>query len=331
MEIPEDLQQNFQQAPQQVPQQAAQARKIRLPKYKPLNLPGLFDFTQKKLDIRHNSKFMNPHYVNDLMLSQPKYQGWTFTENEDLDGDNIPDSVIRDPTGIPVYFNGYYNIDNDNTLRKKTYYHDQKYAANNWDNETYKEYGKTRYEIILIRATKEFRGNFKKALKQQNLEQETIKKYMEHIDGDFVKKFINKYITIPVLFRTGALKVVRYANAKGQPAIDHAVDLNAYAQLLQQSINVKDINITPLMAIYKTAKKIVENAKPTTLDALEQLIKQIMLNSALAKYLYNDFTANYNAGTNKYPKASRINFGLTSVRDIVLPALAQAQGQAQRH
>lgn len=314
-------QQTFQQIPVQ-----PKAQKIRLPKYKPLNLPGLFDFTQKKFDIRHDSKFMNPHYVRDIMLSQPKYQGWTFTENEDLDGDNIPDSVIRDPTGIPVYFNGYYNIDNANTLRKKAYYHDQKYAANNWDNETYNEYEKSKYEIILIRVAREFRKNFKQALKDTGVKEETIRKYMEKLDGDFVKKFINKYISIPVLFRTGALQVVRYADAKGQVPVEHPVDLNVYAQLLQQAINVKDISITPLMAIYKTAKKIIENAKPATLDNLEQLIRQIMLNSPLAKQLYNDFTANYDATTNKYPKSNIINFGLATVRDIVLPALAQAQG-----
>ena len=84
-----------------------------------------------------------------------------FKDCLSLETINIPDSVIRDPTGIPVYFNGYYNIDNANTLRKKAYYHDQNYAANNWDNETYKEYEKSKYEIILIRVAKEFRRNFK--------------------------------------------------------------------------------------------------------------------------------------------------------------------------
>lgn len=322
MEIPEDLQQNF----QQVPQEAAQARKIRLPKYKPLNQAGLFDFTQKKLDIRHNNKFMNPHYVNQ-MLGQEKYQGWTFTDNVDLDGDTIPDSVIRDPQGQVVYFNGYYNTDNDNTLRKKTYYHDQRYAANNWDNDTFIEYGKSKYEILLIRVAKEFRKKYKQSMKASRLNDDTIKIIMSHIDNDFVKKFINKYITIPILFRIGFLSVVKYADAKGQPAIEHPVDLNAYAQLLQQTNNVKDITLTPLMAIYKTAKKIIEGINQASFNNLEQFIRQIMLNSALPKNLHQNFTANYNAATNKYPKSSIINFGLSTVRDIVLPALAQAQGQ----
>ena len=287
-------------------------QRIRLPKYTPLRMGDITNFSQNNLDVRHNNKFMNPAYVQN-MLAQPKYQGWTFEDNRDLDNDGAVDSVIYDPQHQPVYFNGYYNIPNDKTLKKKDFYHDPNYQAQNWSNETFKEYRKSDYEIVLIRTAKEFRRRLKQYLKDRNLNADTIKITMKNIDGEFVKKFVNKYITIPMLIVNGFIQ---------------NVNIDQYEQALRQTIGQRDVLNGPLMQLYKFSRKVIEQMAPNNFQILSNLLdRNFTTNDNVIEGLFADFARNIDANTNKYPKAAKVNFGISFMRAWINAGAPQRQAQ----
>ena len=247
------------------------------------------------------------------MLNQPKYQGWTFDDTRDLDGDNVVDSVIYDPQHQPVYFNGYYNIPNERTITKKDYYHDPAYQAQNWDNESFKEFRKTPYEILLIRVAKEFRARLKQGLEVQRINPETISRTMKDISGDFVKKFINKYIIIPLLIRSGTI---------GNIGIDQ------YAQTLTQTINQRDIQNHALMALFRQAKRIMAGLTEQQLTPFIEVLDAYFRQPETVAQLFNHYSQHFDARTNTYPKAAKINFGIGFMRAVINGINARNQAPA---
>ena len=65
----------------------------------------LFETTKSGLKVTHNNKYVNPAYIKDVFL--PKHQGWTYRNDEDLDGDEINDVALYDDKNNLRIFNGY--------------------------------------------------------------------------------------------------------------------------------------------------------------------------------------------------------------------------------
>lgn len=65
----------------------------------------LFETTKSGLKVTHNNKYVNPAYIKDVFL--PKHQGWTYKNDEDLDGDEINDVALYDDKNNLRIFNGY--------------------------------------------------------------------------------------------------------------------------------------------------------------------------------------------------------------------------------
>ena len=260
-------------------QPAQQGQRRRRPlKYTPLRVNDMVDFTSNNLDVRHNLNFMNPHFVNNLIQNDERYQGWTFVDNQDIDGDNIVDSVLYDPQHQPVYFNGYYNIPNGRTIKKKNYYHDARYAANNWDNETYKEYMKTDYEILILRKAKAVRASLKQMLEGNNVNEDVIKMIMRDITGAYLRSLIHKYLVIPILIKHNGI---------------HNITNAQYIQLFQQVLNSpshKELDNRALMALYKHAKKdILANISQQNLNVLSGMLDRI-LTQQFVNTLYTEYS-----------------------------------------
>ena len=253
--------------------------KKRALKYTPLKANELLNFTKSKLDVRQNNKFMNPYYVNNLLQNDERYKGWTFEDNKDIDGDNLVDSVIYDPQHQPVYFNGYYNIPNDRTMKKKAFYHDQSFKSAEWDNDSFKEYGKSPYEAMLIRIAKDFKPGLKERLIRRAQElglknMDDVKDIMNDFTNDFVRKLIHKFIVIPLLIKEGKLG---------------NINLQQYTELLNQTLSEKDIKIKPLMLLYRAAKKITKSLSAQDVETLNQYIRSNLMKDETADILINNY------------------------------------------
>ena len=262
-------------------------RKKRSLKYTPLNQDNILGFTKSKLDVRHNNKFMNPYYVNNLIQTDERYQGWTFEDDKDIDGDYVPDSVVYDPQHRPVYFNGYYNRPNDNTMKKKAFYHNPQYKNRNWDNDAYSEYEKNLYEIMLIRTSKDFKPGLKERIKQRSQElgihdEEDVKVYLKDLSPGFVRDIIHKFIVIPLLISTGRIT---------------GVSLDQYAQMINQTLTQKAFYMKDYMALMRVAKKVCSNLTPQEIDNLNQRIRQIVLNHGFTDTLLNSYNIDFDKQT----------------------------------
>ena len=102
----------------------------------------LFKITKDGFNVSHNSKYMSEDYFNQIMKPNKKYEGWTFNNTKDIDGDNIPDAVIADDKNRLRYFNGY-SITDASPESLADYRH--KYMIDpankgNYDNEAFQAY-----------------------------------------------------------------------------------------------------------------------------------------------------------------------------------------------
>ena len=79
----------------------------------------IYGITGKGFNISHNPDYLRKDYFDWVV--KKKHPDWTYSREEDLDGDKHNDVVIKDKDGHVRYFNGYGLSSNRFSLQKQDY------------------------------------------------------------------------------------------------------------------------------------------------------------------------------------------------------------------
>ena len=137
-------------------------------KYKS-GMDNIFGITGQGFNISHNPNYLRKDYFDTVVAS--KHPDWTLSRNEDLDGDEHNDVVIRDKKGNIRVFNGYSLGSNKFALSKLDYLTNP--TTTDFTNQAFlDEYHKTHpqkaprdYKAVIKRFVKILNKRIKKALK----------------------------------------------------------------------------------------------------------------------------------------------------------------------
>lgn len=218
-------------------------------KFEPIPVDnGIYGRNQQGYVISHNSQLENPQYLRDVYLKSKYHKGWSFTNNSDLDGDLIPDTVVYDEKHNPMVWNGYHYVRNAPMLEREVFMqnpdNEEKYG---YSIKKYKFDKKSPFEKILSVAAKYTYDNIKAITNNVS----TQKIILSDLSTNFIKTWIKQAILIPQLIKTGLIQ---------------GITIQQYVAALNDLVKHKDSDpeykygkAVDLMALFKLASKIFDS------------------------------------------------------------------------
>ena len=161
----------------------------------------LYGITGKGFNISHNPDYLRKDYFDTVV--KKKHPDWSFTRTEDLDGDKVPDIIIRDKENNVRYFNGYGLSGNKFSLAKQAYMADE--ATTDYDykafldkyNESHPPKAKKNYADVVKALVKYLHNTIK--TKIGATEKETKMLFKNSNLAGRVESLVNRFIVLPTM------------------------------------------------------------------------------------------------------------------------------------
>ena len=139
--------------------------------------------------LAHDSQYENPLFVPKFLANKKK-EGWTWSNNVDLDNDGKLDTVIYDKEKQPIFWNGYNYVDNVSMLGREKFMQNPDNEKYEYMMSKYKYDMKSDYEKILTDIGKKCHNIILKYLESTNANDSDKKRAKRDLSTQFFKSFM---------------------------------------------------------------------------------------------------------------------------------------------
>ena len=232
---------------------------------------SIYGKNQRGYVISHSSQLENPLYLKDYVNTK-YHEGWTWRNDQDLDGDGKNDTVVYDAEGNPMVWNGYHYVRNVPMLEREEFMQNPENEAKyGYSIKKYRFDQKSPFEKTLHSVAKNIYDNLK-YLKDPQARQMVL----ADLTTNFLKTWIKQAIIIPQLINTGLIK--------GITVQQYYDELMKLATIKKNNPDFKYGQAVDLMALFKLASKILDSIPPRDVDGLYGQVSKPDTNTIYQSY-----------------------------------------------
>lgn len=241
---------------------------------------GIYGRNKTGYVISHSSQLENPLYLNDYVKTK-YHEGWTWRNDQDLDGDNKNDTVVYNAEGKPMVWNGYHYVRNAPMLDREVFMQNPDNEAKyGYSIKKYKWDIKSPFEKMLHNIAKNYYNQIKSGI--EDGPQKKI--VLSDLSTNFIKSFIKQAILIPYLIDVGLIQ---------------NISIQGYINALAEVAQNKDVNpeykygkAADLMALFKLASKVLDTLTPDQANRAQRIILQMNAGDIYKNYKkYHPFSS----------------------------------------